>query len=871
MRHKTRRTLLSQCILFSLTAFSGYVLADSSTPCSGSDITSTCGLNKSTVMNAQDGTYNYSQGKGTTTATMSEATSGNIYMDGQRTGSDTQSLTVSGTDLSGHYIQGSAGGTANITLENGATADMIEAGGNATNLTINVDNSTLNGQQDSTHYDSTDKKDNDKYYMFGSSIYVAPGDAGNHIIAVNSSNLHGSIISAGAVAQSIALSNSIMDMGGIYTGSDVSDTTLSLTNSTLNASQSELSNDLNSVISRFPDSKVNTEEFDDLAIAAYSKTALNLNISDNSAITGDIALLNTGDAGNTAVNMANGSTVSGDLTIEGTSTNDITLANSTLNGNIDTSKSSGDTSIVLDNNARVNGNITTGAGNDTVALTNNSTVTGNVDGGAGTDTLSMDASSSVSGEISNFETVNTTSNNNINIDQLSNNTDWNIQNGSNLTAETTGSNVMVDMTSDSQVNFGEVDGTNNNLVLTSVSPSTTNQQNEQIATFSTSGNPENAVDAQFSNGKQQVESRTGAYNYNDSLNVEKAEQPQSAGLTASSGETAYNVLLNSSRGELASDVQGAIAGLDAAKQAGRMVTDDLANRLDQLHLQSLYGHTADGAQVWGDFLYQNGNFSDDVDYKDITQGVQGGVDWTSHLANGDSLTGGVALAWTRSRDQSDNGGANNFTDTVYGNYYSVYGGWQQALHDNLWGMFVDGSFSYGDMRYNMSANNVKDNTSGMTEALSGSADGNLYTTQVRSGVNVLLPKDTVLQPYATLGWDKADENSFSDQEITFDHNQVSEWNTSVGMRITTKLADLNKHVELYPWADARYQTEFSDDTDFKAADYHNTDGHNTSMGIFGAGINATIGKDLSFNTGVYFGTGDVDNNASVQAGVSYHF
>ena len=426
------------------------------------------------------------------------------------------------------------------------------------------------------------------------------------------------------------------------------------------------------------------------------------------------------------------------------------------------------------------------------------------------------------------------------------------------------------MTSDSTVDFGNVTGKNNSLLVTRISSSTLNQQNVAIATFSTTGNPSDAVEAQFSNGSQHVESRSGAYNYNDSLNIaQAAQQSSSAGLTAA--PDAYNVLLNSSRGELASDVQGVIAGLDAAKEAGRMVTDDLANRLDQVHLQNLYGNAAEGAQLWGDFLYHNGDYSDDVDYNDITQGVQGGVDWTSHLANGDSVTGGVALAWTRSRDQSNNGGANSFSDTVYGNYYSVYAGWQQALHDDLWGMFVDGSFSYGDMRYSMSAKNSKDDTSGMTEALSGSADGNLYTTQVRTGVNVMLPGDTVLQPYATLGWDKVDEKGFSDKEVTFSDNQVSQWNTSMGMRVTTKLADLNKNVELYPWVDARYQTEFSDNTDIKAADYHNTDGHNTSMGIFGAGINTTIGKDLSLNTGVYFGTGDADNDASVQAGISYQF
>ncbi|EPJ3204169.1 hypothetical protein LL364_000328 [Citrobacter freundii] len=37
MRHKSRRTLLSQCIILSLTSVSGYALADSSMASSGSD------------------------------------------------------------------------------------------------------------------------------------------------------------------------------------------------------------------------------------------------------------------------------------------------------------------------------------------------------------------------------------------------------------------------------------------------------------------------------------------------------------------------------------------------------------------------------------------------------------------------------------------------------------------------------------------------------------------------------------------------------------------------------------------------------------------------------------------------------------------
>lgn len=859
MRYKTRRTLLSQCILLSLTAFSGYAAAaDCSTTAAP---TSTCGF-QSTTYRGPDGT-----------ATWKVNDNGSAYINDANTNStgngndaiylwdnkqeDTQSLTVDGTNMSGTFIQSNYGGTKNITLQNGATTDMIEGGNNAPgdngSVNIDINNASLTGENDSLTYGAaTHATAGNKSYMGGAAIFVDSGtnEGTNTVNIENGSTLGGDIYTVVGGGNNINIAGNSAVNGGIYAFTNGSNN-ISVDNSTVTV------NDNNATLNGY-------------FAGAYAGNADAASVT--SALQGQTLAMGIYGKQASTIALTNGATVNGSIAVVGddssASTAQISLDSSTLNGNITTADESS-TTVQL-NNSTVNGDITTGAGNDTVVLTNNSSVTGNVDAGAGTDELSMDANSTITGKISGFETVNTTSDNNIDIDKLNDNTGWTIQNGSNLTADTTGSNVQVSMTSDSTVNFGNVTGTNNSLLVTQISPSTLNQKNVQIATFSTAGNPADAVEAQFSNGSQRVESRSGAYNYNDSLNIEQAAQlSKSAGLTATPAD--YNVLLSSARGDLASDVQGAIAGLDAAKQAGRMVTDDLANRLDQVHLQNLYGHTADGAQLWGDFLYHHGDYSDDVDYKDITQGVQGGVDWTSHLSNGDSLTGGVALAWTRSRDQSNSSGSDSFSDTVYGNYYSVYGGWQQALHDNLWGMFVDGSFSYGDMRYSMSAKNSKTDTSGMTEALSGSADGSLYTTQVRTGVNVMLPGETVLQPYATLGWDKTEEKGFSDKQVTFSENQVSQWNTSLGMRVTTKLADLNKNVELYPWLDARYQTEFSDNTDIKAADYHNTDGHNTSMGIFGAGINTTIGNNFSVNTGVYFGTGDVDNDASVQAGLSYQF
>lgn len=127
MRNSMKRTLISQCILLALTSFGVSAKAAPvsdivpATPCQSGNNSQTCGLTKYT-----DG--NYYQDASATNAVMADATATNIYMDGHRKSGDTQSLTVSGTNMSGHYIQGSNGGTVNITLNNGATADMIEAG-----------------------------------------------------------------------------------------------------------------------------------------------------------------------------------------------------------------------------------------------------------------------------------------------------------------------------------------------------------------------------------------------------------------------------------------------------------------------------------------------------------------------------------------------------------------------------------------------------------------------------------------------------------------------------------------------------------------------------------------------------------------------
>lgn len=198
-----------------------------------------------------------------------------------------------------------------------------------------------------------------------------------------------------------------------------------------------------------------------------------------------------------------------------------------------------------------------------------------------------------------------------------------------------------------------------------------------------------ALDVNFQNGEKQVTNRSGAWNYSNEIVIGEDAQQMTPDVTT------YSAVLNSNRHALASDVQGMIAGLDAAKQSGRAMADDLFSRLDTLYASNLYNGVQEGAQVWGDFLYQNG----------------------------DAVSAGIALGYARNRRQSNSGGANTFKNTVYGNFYSLYGGWQQALHERNWGLFADGAVTWGDMRYNLSAHNVTGATTGMTEALSASYDG----------------------------------------------------------------------------------------------------------------------------------------------------
>lgn len=829
MNKNLKKTALAKCIFLALVAASSSsALAKSvtpATPCAEGQ-TTTCGLRESDDKTGKD-TLFVDGANGS--AIMSDQTNSDaIYMYDRKTAEDTESLVVSGTNMSGTYIHGGMGGTANITLQNGATTDMIEAGDKdqATNINITVDHSTLNGQQQGTAY-GTYAKSSDKDYMMGAAIYIDARDAGNHAISItNGSQINGSIFTAGSGANNVSVADSAINTGAIMAASYQADASVALTNSAVDATNNRaartVDGDITKIISLFnavtgKDIVIDPELLNNtIAVGVYGTQNTRVAL-DNSHVTGDVAVMNDGGAaavslanrslldgdimlaGNSATQividnstlnggiegknaagdtsiavqngaavngdittasanasvslasnsqmtgnvtmenadtfaqatLANGSTLNGNIVISGAGVSQITLDNSTLNGSIDGSADQGNATVVVQNNAAVNGDITTGSGNDQIVLANNAHVSGNINGGTGVDVLSMDESSTLSGQMLGFETVNTTGNNDINIDTVQDNNRFTLVNGSTLTAGSMGSNTQLIMTSDSNFAIGTVNGQNNQVIVSAIAPATQGKNNVVLGTFgianpsatllkaapSVPASVQQALDVNFQNGEKQVTNRSGAWNYSNAIVIGEDAQQMTPDVTT------YSAVLNSNRHALASDVQGMIAGLDAAKQSGRAMADDLFSRLDTLYASNLYNGVQEGAQVWGDFLYQNGDYSDDVDYKSVMQGMQGGVDWTTRLDNGDAVSAGIALGYARNRTQSNSGSANTFKNTVYGNFYSLYGGWQQALHERNWGLFADGAVTWGDMRYNLSAHNVTGATTGMTEALSASYDG----------------------------------------------------------------------------------------------------------------------------------------------------
>ncbi|YCI80700.1 autotransporter outer membrane beta-barrel domain-containing protein [Enterobacteriaceae bacterium] len=830
--------------LSALALMAGAAFSVSAAGCPSSP-TATCGLSP---YNGQDLYFDRPSGSGFLNDPTSDAT---IYMD-TRQQNDTQSLTVSGTDMTGKYIQASQNGTAAITLNKGASTDMIEGGnsGAETTISITLDNARLLGENDSVGYRSAV---GDKAYMKGATVFIDQADRGAHSVsAVNGSQLHGSIITGGAGAQSVNLDGSTLDKGSIYALSKNANSTVTLTNARLDATQSPVAGAFDSYVSATGISLPASPAALDAVALGLAGTQTNRLTLTNATVTGDAGLLNR--TGTQQVAMKN-STLNGDLVLAGAGSARIEAGSSLINGSIDASANSGNSTIVISDGTTLTGDVITGSGNDSMAVIGGAEVKGSLDGGAGKNSLLLDGKSAIDGAILNISTVHATQDNTIVTPHIGSGTAYSLMNRSLLIGQTM-SDARLTLSTDSMVIVtGAVTGVNS-LIISEMGPQS---QEGHFIVGSFNDLSRGTVNYQFANGQQQAAARSGAWNY-DLL---------ATTVPMNNATNGAEIVVVQRHSGLAHDVRGAIAGLDGAKQAGQSVSADLASRLDKLRSSFLLNGVSEGAHVWGDYLYQTGDFTDDADYHSNLQGAQIGVDWSHLLDNGDMLTGGFALAWVRNRvSDSDNQG--NFNNAVYGDFYSLYGGWQQPLNDDGLSLFADGSVSAGEIRYSLRVHNLPTTTTGIKEALNGTYDGNMYDVEARTGFNVNAGA-ALIQPYVLLGWNEVNSDKFSSGRIDMAKNKTASWHTGGGVRVTGELEVNLAKIRVLPWLDARYVTEFNDNTSLTAADYAVTSGHNQKMGMFGAGANLAITRDLYFTSGIYTGTGDVDNSVSLQAGLSFDF
>ena len=300
-----------------------------------------------------------------------------IYMNGRPLppSGPVQSLTVSGTDMTGFYVNGSTGGTANINIEDGAIVDLIEAGGAIrTVVNITVDNSTLNGAQTGHIYDIA--AGGNKDFTLGSAIFIDLVDLGAHTInVVNGSQLNGSIVTGGlGGAQTVGINGSTINTGGIYVAS-LGTNTISVKDSTVDATGSEVAAGLAGFAQRLADAgyPVDIANVDNLAIGLFG-TQGTLTLA-GSTVTGDVGLLGIGANATYDMSVTGGSRIVGNLVHRGQAPANVNFDASSIIGDIRASN----TDVVMQNASTFDGVFETIAGSTSSLLLIDSTwnMTGN--------------------------------------------------------------------------------------------------------------------------------------------------------------------------------------------------------------------------------------------------------------------------------------------------------------------------------------------------------------------------------------------------------------------------------------------------------------------------------------------------------------
>ena len=762
----------------------------------------------------------------------------NIYFSGPfRTDKDTQSALIKGTDLSDYYVNLSSGGTANLTMTQGAKADFIEAGnaGKTTQTRITLDNARLLGVKTGKRYD--DKPDSapvkTKDYIAGAAIYLDKDDKGElDLIANNNTVINGDIIAASTGKKNVTLHNSIITNGAIKFNGQ-SENTLSLNDSL------------------FLNGK---KDIIDINNARQNRIDIN-----NSIIAGNTRL---NSHGNNDVRI-NRAYIVGDMVSGSGGATHVDIARSQVQGNIyaATDTINNNASLAIHDNSKVKGDIFLYAGNSTLSVAHGATLQGNVRtyAKAGKNQMIVDDHSIFIGKTKNLTGTILSNHSQIITDDLANQ-QVTLNDHALLTAETL-KNSTVTMDGSSQLGINNVEGTNAiNVKIDKIYDDEKNATRSLIDMAAVKGT---TIHSAFANGKQQATTRLGAYNYEISTAMTYTGQG------ANGKPTRQQLVRNMQRGDLANDVQAAIAGLDGARQAATAITGSIANRINTLNAGNLFYGVREGASLWGDYLYQNANLAGNVDAHSALQGMNSGVDWTWKSRNGDSVTSGMAFGYVRNELRNLNR-YGNFNDRISGEFYSLYGGWQQALQDNRWSLFANASASYGDLRYaTRSANVASNSTNDVRERIASGYKGKVFNSELRAGITIKASPNVVVQPYALIGINKAAADAFENRNLKFANNHSNSGYTGVGTRVMGNIA--LQQVKLMPWVDISYREEFNDKTQFNAGDYQSTCGKKRKVGAMGAGLNAAVTQDLNLNSGIYSNVGDVKNDVSVRLGVNYNF
>lgn len=853
MRNVMRLSKLSQSILLATSSLMMASHASAATPASKWPDQAS-GLTQTATGTAGNIEWNLDVINDSAAVLAKKAENHNVYFSGPgvartRASGDKQELVVAGTDLSGSYINMSKGGSANLYLLPGSKVDMVEIGdsGAKTDATVILNNAALLGQKTSHKYDdkSATAAVKNKDYMHGAAIWVDPLDNGNiNIIADNQSMINGNIILSGTGDKNITLDNSVMTNGTIASSGK------SLNNVIIKNSQI-----IPETYDLVDENSVSSTEIDD-AIELRKANENHVGII-NSKIKGGKDLRSENDSD---LFIENKSIDSGYINIAAGGKAALDISDSIHEGDIAILGKKGATLFITDH-AQSTGNVSLGDGNNVLNVSNNSLMTGNVTADKNSDTaMTVSGNSSYMGSIAGVKQLSIVDNSQVVTHELN---DMHIAMNDHAKLFATDLNHSnIDMSSNSQFNITHATG-ENTVMVNNLSQDTTAGRHTLGEVNASKGA---TVTTKFANDKQTVSARNGAYN-NDLAILEPSKKSKA-------GADHQTTVLVVKRTELANDVQSNLAGLDGAKQSAVAVTNSIANRMNTLNTSNLFNGVHEGASVWGDYLYQNANLKGNTESASTLQGLNTGADWTWKLANGDSLTSGMSLAQVKNK-LSNASASGNYNNHVTGNFYSLYGGWQQALQNKTWSLFTNANVSYGKLSYSANSNNVGASTSGIKEHLNSAYKGNVLNGEVRSGVTIMATKNIAVQPYAILGMNKATSDEYANTNIKFSNNKSGSWYAGIGTRVT---GDVDvKSIKLMPWADVSYTQEFADKTSIAATsaatngDFQSTKGKARKVLSAGTGVNAAVTSNLNLNSGIYTSAGDISKDISIRLGVNYNF